>query len=110
MLGLLSSLSTTTTSSEIGDFLDQVYSHSNFPSEPPTSTAEPVDLLTCPGCNQRPFVTLTYAQSLDGKIAGADGQQLRLSGNQSMKMTHLFSASAHPSSFYLRALTDSHPT
>ncbi|WAQ81163.1 hypothetical protein PtA15_1A502 [Puccinia triticina] len=93
MLGLLSSLSTTTTSSEIGDFLDQVYSHSNFPSQSqPPSTTEPIDLLACPGCNQRPFVTLTYAQSIDGKIAGADGQQLRLSGNQSMKMTHLLRA------------------
>ncbi|EGG13175.1 uncharacterized protein MELLADRAFT_114818 [Melampsora larici-populina 98AG31] len=39
--------------------------------------------------SRRPFVTLTYAQSLDGKIAGVDGRQLRLSGNQSMKMTHI---------------------
>jgi 2,5-diamino-6-(ribosylamino)-4(3H)-pyrimidinone 5'-phosphate reductase len=109
MLGLLSSLSTTTTSSEIGDFLDQVYSHSNFPSEPPTSTAEPIDLLACPGCNQRPFVTLTYAQSLDGKIAGADGQQLRLSGNQSMKMTHLLVLPLLPHLRTSELLTGSHP-
>ncbi|WAR52057.1 hypothetical protein PtB15_1B496 [Puccinia triticina] len=105
MLGLLSSLSTTTTSSEIGDFLDQVYSHSNFPSQSqPPSTTEPIDLLACPGCNQRPFVTLTYAQSIDGKIAGADGQQLRLSGNQSMKMTHL------PQHFYHRPIGQSTTT
>ncbi|KAI8450064.1 dihydrofolate reductase-like domain-containing protein, partial [Phakopsora pachyrhizi] len=38
---------------------------------------------------RRPLVTLSYAQSVDGKIAGPDGQQLRLSGNQSMKMTHI---------------------
>ncbi|RKP39511.1 dihydrofolate reductase-like domain-containing protein, partial [Dimargaris cristalligena] len=35
-----------------------------------------------------PSVTLTYAQSLDGKIAGPRGQQLILSGPQSMAMTH----------------------
>ncbi|KAJ7786582.1 dihydrofolate reductase-like domain-containing protein [Mycena metata] len=36
----------------------------------------------------RPFVTLTFAQSLDGKIAGAGGKQLPLSGPESMLMTH----------------------
>ncbi|KAJ7651684.1 dihydrofolate reductase-like domain-containing protein [Mycena polygramma] len=36
----------------------------------------------------RPFVTLTFAQSLDGKIAGAGGVQLALSGRESMVMTH----------------------
>ncbi|GAA6000367.1 2,5-diamino-6-(ribosylamino)-4(3H)-pyrimidinone 5'-phosphate reductase [Rhodotorula paludigena] len=36
----------------------------------------------------RPFVTLTYAQSLDGKIAGAGGAQIRLSGDESMTLTH----------------------
>ncbi|KAI8381214.1 dihydrofolate reductase-like domain-containing protein [Radiomyces spectabilis] len=34
-----------------------------------------------------PFVTLTYAQSLDGKIA-RKGEQLILSGKESMAMTH----------------------
>ncbi|KAG0298421.1 2,5-diamino-6-(ribosylamino)-4(3H)-pyrimidinone 5'-phosphate reductase [Linnemannia gamsii] len=38
---------------------------------------------------QRPHVTLTYAQSLDGKIAGRHGQQLILSGAQSMTATHI---------------------
>jgi 2,5-diamino-6-(ribosylamino)-4(3H)-pyrimidinone 5'-phosphate reductase len=38
---------------------------------------------------QRPHVTLTYAQSLDGKIAGRLGQQLILSGAQSMTATHM---------------------
>lgn len=38
--------------------------------------------------SQRPFVTLTYAQSLDAKIAGVGGRQLTLSGPQSMAMTH----------------------
>ncbi|KAI9141376.1 dihydrofolate reductase-like domain-containing protein, partial [Paraphysoderma sedebokerense] len=37
----------------------------------------------------RPWVTLTYAQSIDGFIAGEGGQQVRISGNESMAMTHL---------------------
>ena len=36
----------------------------------------------------RPYVTLTFAQSLDGKIAGKAGKQLILSGRESMIMTH----------------------
>lgn len=36
----------------------------------------------------RPYVTLTFAQSLDAKIAGAHGKQLALSGFESMLMTH----------------------
>lgn len=36
----------------------------------------------------RPRVTLTFAQSLDAKIAGKGGQQLILSGKESMVMTH----------------------
>ncbi|KAF9910802.1 2,5-diamino-6-(ribosylamino)-4(3H)-pyrimidinone 5'-phosphate reductase [Linnemannia zychae] len=38
---------------------------------------------------QRPHITLTFAQSLDGKIAGRLGQQLILSGAQSMTATHI---------------------
>lgn len=36
----------------------------------------------------RPNVTLTFAQSLDAKIAGVGGKQLILSGRESMVMTH----------------------
>jgi len=36
----------------------------------------------------RPFVTLTYAQSLDGCIAADPGQPLSLSGPQSLVLTH----------------------
>ncbi|CAM9228488.1 unnamed protein product [Pylaiella littoralis] len=36
----------------------------------------------------RPFVTLTYAQSIDGSIAGADKSQVCLSGPESRTMTH----------------------
>ncbi|KAF9327319.1 2,5-diamino-6-(ribosylamino)-4(3H)-pyrimidinone 5'-phosphate reductase [Podila minutissima] len=39
--------------------------------------------------NTAPFVTLTFAQSLDGKIAGSQGRQLILSGAESMKATHI---------------------
>ncbi|CAD6926232.1 unnamed protein product [Tilletia caries] len=36
----------------------------------------------------KPCVTLTFAQSLDAKIAGVGGKQLILSGEESMLMTH----------------------
>ena len=38
----------------------------------------------------RPYVTLTFAQSLDAKIAGEGGKQLALSGPKSMEMTHWY--------------------
>lgn len=40
-----------------------------------------------------PFVTLTYAQSLDGSIAKAGGAPMLLSGDQSLEMTHQLRAS-----------------
>lgn len=40
----------------------------------------------------RPFVTLTYAQSLDGALCGDDGSRLFLSGRQSTEMTHILRA------------------
>ena len=43
--------------------------------------------------NGRPFVTLTYAQSLDGSIARADSLPLSLSGSTSAEMTHLLRSS-----------------
>jgi 3,4-dihydroxy 2-butanone 4-phosphate synthase/GTP cyclohydrolase II len=36
----------------------------------------------------RPLVTLTYAQSLDGALAGGNGSRLILSGEQALRMTH----------------------
>jgi 2,5-diamino-6-(ribosylamino)-4(3H)-pyrimidinone 5'-phosphate reductase len=50
------------------EFLDPIYQH--------------VPLL-----DKRPFITLTFAQSLDGKIAKRD-QQILISGKESMAMTH----------------------
>lgn len=59
------------------------------------STPAPPDLLTAVLGDlsnsrhpNRPHVTLTFAQSLDAKIAGAGGTQLILSGRESMVMTH----------------------
>lgn len=52
----------------------------------PPSTAEKVDREG----NPLPRVTLTFAQSLDGKIAGRNGKQLILSGKDSMLMTHWY--------------------
>ncbi|ORY90348.1 dihydrofolate reductase-like domain-containing protein [Syncephalastrum racemosum] len=40
-----------------------------------------------PNVSDKPLVTLTYAQSLDGKIS-RQGEQLLLSGKESMAMTH----------------------
>lgn len=36
----------------------------------------------------RPFVTLAYAQSIDGSIAAQPGQPLALSGSESLRLTH----------------------
>ena len=43
--------------------------------------------------HQRPFITVSYAQSVDGSIANRNRQQLRLSGPQSMTLTHNLRAS-----------------
>lgn len=43
--------------------------------------------------NRRPFVTLTYAQSLDGSIASPESLPLHLSGSKSAEMTHLLRSS-----------------
>lgn len=48
----------------------------------------PAELHPGPPSAQRPFVTLTYAQSLDGSIAARRDQPLRLSGAEAMQLTH----------------------
>ncbi|KAG8219593.1 dihydrofolate reductase-like domain-containing protein, partial [Butyriboletus roseoflavus] len=50
----------------------------------PSQSLEKVDR----GGYRIPSITLTFAQSLDGKIAGSKGRQLILSGTDSMLMTH----------------------
>jgi riboflavin-specific deaminase-like protein len=37
----------------------------------------------------RPFVVLSYAQSVDGSIAGRNRERMQLSGPDSMRMTHM---------------------
>jgi GTP cyclohydrolase II len=48
--------------------------------------------IACAGERGLPFVTLTYAQSLDGSIAAADGRPLTLSGLPAMTVTHALRA------------------
>jgi 3,4-dihydroxy 2-butanone 4-phosphate synthase/GTP cyclohydrolase II len=55
--------------------------------------AHQIDLLPAEAATHRrrtgrPFVTLSYAQSLDGCIAAQPGQPLALSGSQSLILTH----------------------
>lgn len=50
------------------------------------SAAEP--LAPGPAPAGRPFVTLSWAQTLDGSIAAKRGERLRISGPESMVMTH----------------------
>lgn len=64
-------------SASLTAFLESIY--------PPTFFAPPP--------LSRPFVTLTYAQSLDGKIAGPGGRQIRLSGAESLVLTHRYAGS-----------------
>lgn len=51
--------------------------------------AELRELLEIPrGRPERPFVTLSYAQSMDGSIAVRRGEQTRISGPESQRLTH----------------------
>jgi 2,5-diamino-6-(ribosylamino)-4(3H)-pyrimidinone 5'-phosphate reductase len=43
--------------------------------------------------DNRPHVTLTWAQSLDSKIAGPGGKRVMISGDESMLMTHWYAHS-----------------
>lgn len=56
-----------------------------------------------PTSDDLPFITLTYAQSLDARIAGKEGKQLRLSGKESMRMTHQCALVVLPTSMKLTA-------
>ena len=60
---------------EIDAFLNEALSHGLADGQALTSERDP-------------RVILTYAQSLDARIAGAGGTQLVLSGKESMAMTH----------------------
>lgn len=73
-------------------FLRRVYNHCTpfvSPTSPPGigSSAASSPMVSGEGL-VKPHVTLTFAQSLDAKIAGVGGKQLILSGEESMLMTH----------------------
>ncbi len=53
-----------------------------FPQPAPNGNAKPV------ARNGRPFVTLSYAQSLDGSITRQRGEPMALSGEESLMLTH----------------------
>ncbi len=80
----------TTKVNRMGHMLDIAPPESDETSSPFVSTAEKH---AAAEANRRPFVTLTYAQSLDGSIAGADSLPLHLSGSESSEMTHLLRSS-----------------
>lgn len=69
--------------------LDRVAAGTNgrFPPKPTTSQFQPSRRL------DRPFVTLSYAQSLDGSITAQRGQPTAISGIESMRFTHQLRAS-----------------
>ncbi len=55
----------------------------------PDVPRSPVTLMGPPGAsNGRPYVTLTYAQSIDGSITVRRGEPMELSCTQSLAMTH----------------------
>jgi 3,4-dihydroxy 2-butanone 4-phosphate synthase/GTP cyclohydrolase II len=61
--------------------------------EPSVEAAAPVELLhelaaERPVRRDRPYVTLTYAQSLDGSIAARRGEPLVISGPEALRLTH----------------------
>lgn len=56
---------------------------------PPPFLVEHVEkATTATSTARRPHITLTWAQSLDMKIAGPGGARVTLSGPESMLMTH----------------------
>jgi 2,5-diamino-6-(ribosylamino)-4(3H)-pyrimidinone 5'-phosphate reductase len=58
-------------------------------SSPTLATSPPEFLRRCLKISgDRPLVTLTWAQSLDSKIAGPGGKRVMISGDESMLMTH----------------------
>ncbi len=80
----------TTKVNRMGHMLDIAPPESDEVSSPFVSAAEKHAVAEA---NRRPFVTLTYAQSLDGSIADADSLPLHLSGSESSEMTHLLRSS-----------------
>jgi GTP cyclohydrolase II len=49
-------------------------------------------MATCMEGYERPFITLAYAQSINGAIAGPAGEPVQISGPESMRLTHALRA------------------
>lgn len=60
-----------------------------------TTTLLPQEARTHRERTGRPFVTLSYAQSLDGCIAAKPGRPFALSGPESLQLTHQLRAAHH---------------
>ncbi|KAE8229195.1 hypothetical protein CF326_g5842 [Tilletia indica] len=72
-----------------GSFLRRVYNHCTPFTSPSSGLGGSSPYMGAAGSERlKPYVTLTFAQSLDAKIAGVGGKQLILSGQESMLMTH----------------------
>lgn len=56
--------------------------------QPKQPLPSPLGFLTRPLPNQRPWVTLSYAQTLDGSIAAERGRPLAISDSQALRLTH----------------------
>ncbi len=75
--------------------------NSDMPADPDTATGRPDPIRSLEDLRAglagaarfrethgRPFVVLSYAQSVDGSIAGRNRERIRLSGPESMTLTH----------------------
>ncbi|KAI0734378.1 bacterial bifunctional deaminase-reductase [Fomitopsis betulina] len=69
-------------------FLQQVYDLRSGDGSVYSGDEQSRDPPLLPQKQGMPYVTLTFAQSMDAKIAGHGGKQLALSGKESMVMTH----------------------
>jgi 3,4-dihydroxy 2-butanone 4-phosphate synthase/GTP cyclohydrolase II len=76
---------------ELGPYQAPAMSPAAGPSMEGITTDDPVSALaTAPlqGNGRRPYVTLSYAQSLDGSIAARPGEQTYISGPEALRLTH----------------------
>jgi hypothetical protein len=70
-------------------FKTRVYLYPSVMSKSTLATSPPEFLRRCLQISgDRPHITLTWAQSLDSKIAGPGGKRVMISGDESMLMTH----------------------
>ncbi len=59
--------------------------------------------------HQRPLVTVSYAQSIDGSIASRNSKPLQLSGHQSMVLTHRIRAACDAIVIGINTLVNDNP-